>query len=377
MGVVDINKVEKEVELKELITLSNVIESLKEDFPGLHHMRIPVCNSASPTEVDFDILVRTLVGTTINCPVIISDQVGLSRATTGCVAACVFKEFQISASFEGLIETVPGMNLDLLKMDRYKVDMKKDALFRGEFEVIKELCSIIPDGDAAKRECDKVIDKNGPPKTGGTGIKQLRENIAESKLSYEIMDDAAQGFLKSKIMDNIHKYYYLIAFTAFMREAATLCKDAASEEDKKNFSLTGGKVSTPADQLKLPKTFVQYMEEHSKLRTVVEEGKGKLQWERDIPAEALANLEALAAKDFKGSLGQIIHDIYQTAHGLFRDLPPGDHKKRAKYRFASKTLMRILPADLKAEVEGLIDKEAMTMDLYEILGQCTWGKNKA
>jgi hypothetical protein len=122
--VVDINKVEKEVEMKEIVTLSSVIEGLKEDFPGLHHMRIPVCNSASPTEADFDILVQTLVGTTINCPVIISDQVGLSRATTGCVAACVFKEFQISASFEGLIETVPGMNLDLLKMDRYKVDMK-------------------------------------------------------------------------------------------------------------------------------------------------------------------------------------------------------------------------------------------------------------
>ena len=41
----------------------------------------------------------------------------------------------------------------------------------------------------------KVIDKNGP-KPKGTGIKQLRENIAESKLSYEIMDDAAQAFLK-------------------------------------------------------------------------------------------------------------------------------------------------------------------------------------
>ena len=48
----------------------------------------------------------------------------------------------------------------------------------------------------------KVIDKNGPPPSG-TGIKQLRENIAESKLSYEIMDDAAQAFLKTKIMDNI------------------------------------------------------------------------------------------------------------------------------------------------------------------------------
>ena len=50
----------------------------------------------------------------------------------------------------------------------------------------------------------------------GTGIKQLRENIAESKLSYEIMDDAAQAFLKSKIMDNIHKYYYLIVFASYI-----------------------------------------------------------------------------------------------------------------------------------------------------------------
>merc|ERR1712033_121099 len=204
----------------------------------------------------------------------------------------------------------------------------------------------------------------------------LRENIAESKLSYEIMDDAAQAFLKTKIMDNIHKYFYLICFTAYLREAAILCKDAASDEDKKNFSLTGGKVSTPADQLKLSKSFVQYMEEHSTLRTIVEEGKGKLQWERDIPPEALANLEGLANADFQGNLGKIIHDIYQSAHGLFRDLPQGDHKKRAKYRFASKPLMRILPAALKGDIEAAISKGTITLDFYEILGQCTWALKK-
>merc|ERR1711951_168719 len=241
---------------------------------------------------------------------------------------------QLAASYEGLVETVPGVNLDLLKMDRYKMDMSKDPLFRGEFEVIKELIAELADGEASKRECDKVI-------------------------------------------DNIHKYFYLICFAAYLREAAILCKDNASDDDKKNFSLTGGKVSTPADQLKLAKTFVQYMDDHSKLRTIVDEGKGKLQWERDIPPEALANLESLASSDFKGNLGKIIHDIYQTAHGLFKDLPQGDHKKRAKYRFASKTLMRVLPSGLKAEVEGLIANQTMTLDLYEILGQCTWGQAKA
>merc|ERR1712025_905004 len=204
---VDINKKEQEVEVKELKTLSETIEGLKEEYPGLVHMRVPVCNSAAPSEADFDTICWTLVGSSINTPVIINDQVGLSRATTGCVIACLFKEFQINASFEGLVETVPGVNLDLLKMDRYTMDSKKDPLFRGEFEVVKQVVNTLKDGAGAKNECDKVIDKNGTPKTGGTGIKQLRENIAESKLSYEIMDDAAQAFLKMKIMDNIHKYF--------------------------------------------------------------------------------------------------------------------------------------------------------------------------
>merc|ERR1719234_1465560 len=101
-------------------------------------MRVPVCNSAAPNEADFDIICNTLVGTSINTPVIVNDQVGLSRATTGCVIACLFKEFQINASFEGLVETVPGVIMDLV----------------GKLKGGKE----------AKNECDKVIDKNGTPK---------------------------------------------------------------------------------------------------------------------------------------------------------------------------------------------------------------------
>merc|ERR1711915_556140 len=373
---VDISKAEKEVEVKELKSLSEAIEGLKEKFPGLVHMRVPVCNSAAPNEADFDIMCQTLVGSSINTPIIVNDQVGLSRATTASVVACLFKDFQINASFEGLVETVPGVNHDLLKMDRYTMDGSKDPLFRGEFEVVKELVATLKDGVAAKNECDKVIDKNGTPKTGGTGIKQLRENIAESKLSYEIMDDAAQAFLKMKIMDNIHKYFYLIVFAGYIREASELTRNSVPEEIKAEATLKGGKFAIPASKLKLMKTFGKFMEENASLRGLIEAGKGILQWERDIPPAALTNLENLASKDFKGNLGQIIHDIYQTAHLMFGDMPQGDHKKRAKYRFASKTMMRLLPATTKKEVEGLIESKKMTLDLYEILGHCTWATPK-
>merc|ERR1711915_171411 len=319
LKAVDINKKELEIEVKELKSLSQVIEGLKEKFPGLVHWRVPVCNSAAPLETDFDIIVKTLLGTAINTPVIVNDQVGLSRATTGCVAACLYKEFQISASFEGLVETVPGVNAALLKTDKYVMNPAKDTLFRGEFEVVKELITKMKDGQGAKNNADKIIDLNGTPKTSGTGIKQLRENIAESKLSYEIMDDAAQAFLKTKIMDNIHKYFYLIVFSGYMREAAEKARNMCPEEMKDKVTLTGGKCAIPANELKLPKTFVQFMEENSGLRDLIERGKGNLQWERDIPPEALASLEALAASDFKANLGKIIHDIYQTAHIMFSD----------------------------------------------------------
>jgi len=184
------------------------------------------------------------------------------------------------------------------------------------------------------------------------------------------MDDAAQAFLKTKIMDNIQKYVYMICFTGYMREQSKLAKDAGAEE----FKLTGGKSSVPTENLKLNESFCAWMDKHANFRTICEEGKGKLQWERDIPQDALDNLVSLANADFHQNLGKIIHDIYLTGHNLFKDMPQGDHKKRAKYRFASKTLMRILPDALKTEVESLINQKTMTLDLYEILGQCTWGQ---
>ena len=77
-------------------------------------------------------------------------------------------------------------------------------------------------------------------------------------------------------------------------------------------------VSAPTESLKVSKSFQDFMGEHAKLRTICDEGKGKLQWERDIPPKDLENLENLANTDFHANLGKIIHDIYLTGHNLFR-----------------------------------------------------------
>lgn len=201
---------------------------------------------------------------------------------------------------------------------------------------------------------------------------QLREDIAESKVRYELVDDTEQVILKNKIIDNIQKYFYIIVFGVYMREEIALSKDNTLDASN---TLRSGRHAIPADQLQIDKSFVQFMRENESLKELIEEGKGSLQWERDIPADAWANLESLSTTDFKGNLGNIIHDIYSISHALFADLPSGPDKKRATYRFASKTLLKLLPAQEKDDVEREISKRRMALDLYDILGYCAWSLN--
>ena len=56
-----------------------------------------------------------------------------------------------------------------------------------------------------------------------------------------IFSFTAQAFLKIKIMDNIHKYFYLITFTAYLREQARSAVGGITDDQKKDFGLTGGK----------------------------------------------------------------------------------------------------------------------------------------
>ena len=358
-----------EVGVKELLTLEEVIEEVKKKFPGLVHIWIPMAMNAAPRETDFDAFIDGLVGSGYNTPVIVSDQIGETRATTGAAISCIFKEFQLVAEYTGLIESIPGVDLSILDMDQYNMDVAKNPMQRGEFHVIKNLLEKFKSAEYAKKECDKIIDRNGTKETGGTGMVQLREDIALSKMKYELVDDSEQAMLKTKIMDNIQKYFYLILFTTYMNEEIDLARDLS---DNAAYLLDSGKHSIPAEELKTTRTFSYFMQEHEDLRDMIEEGKGDLTWERDIPQDDWKDLTMMASENFSDNLGNIIRKIFEIAHTMFADLPAGPHKKTATYRFASKTLLKLLPARQRAEVDMLISKKRMALDLYDILGHYTW-----
>ena len=81
------------------------------------------------------------------------------------------------------------------------------------------------------------------------------------------------------IQITISRYFYLIVFAMYVREAGP-----------KEF----------------PQTFKEWMDQHGSLRDMIAEGRGKLEWERKIPDEKLVDLkEMLASKDFKTNLPKV------------------------------------------------------------------------
>jgi len=220
----------------------------------------------------------------------------------------------------------------------------------GEFEVIKELLAAFPDAKIAKAQVDKLIDLAAPPPRG-TGVENIRECIIESKMTFDVSADDWQAYLKAKIMNNIERYFYMIVFAMYIREVGP-----------KGF----------------PQTFKQYMDANSGLRTMIEEGRGKLEWERKIPDEKLAELkDMLSSADFKANMPKVIKRIYELSWDMFGDLPRGHHKNNSMHKLASKTMIEILPENLANHVEKKCGSLAGTPDFFDVIGQVSWYEPEA
>ena len=60
--------------------------------------------------------------------------------------------------------------------------------------------------------------------------------------------------------------------------------------------------------------FVQWMNEHSELRTMIEEGKDKLEWYRQVDPAKLNTLKELMMQDnYKENMSTLIKTLYEFA----------------------------------------------------------------
>jgi len=338
-------------------TLNEIYAAIKDKVPKLEPIRIPMNQEMSPDEGNFDQIVAMLKDTTASCPVIFNCQAGISRTTTAIVCGALVKELQLTRELDRMRGIVPDDILDALKKKKLglpgidiEVQEDRNAMQMGEFEVIKELLAAFPEAKIAKAQVDKLIDLASPPPRG-TGVENIRECIIESKMTFDVSDDSWQAYLKSKIMANIERYFYMIVFAMYIREVGP-----------KGF----------------PLTFKQYMDEHSGLRTMIAEGRGNLEWERKIPDEKLSELkDMLDCAEFKANMPKVIKRIYELSWDMFGDLPRGHHKNNSMHKLASKTMIEILPQVLADHVEKKCGSLAGTPDFFDVIGQVSWFEPEA
>merc|ERR1712158_76746 len=336
--------------LAEVKTLTQIFGGLKEKVDKINAIRIPVNQETAPAEDCFDQILAALKNTTASTPIVFNCQAGISRTTTGMVIASLIKEFQLASELNHMKGIVPDDILEALKKKKLglpgidiEAAAEKNAMMAGEFEVILELMEAYKEGNQAKiakAQVDKLIDLAAPPPKG-TGVQNIRECIIQGKMTFDVSADEWQAYLKEKIMNNIERYFGLIVFAMYIREVGP---DG------------------------FPKTFKEWMDEHDSLRTMIAEGRSKLEWERKIPDEKLGDLkELLANKEFKANLPKVIKRIYELAWAQFSDLPRGHHKNNSMHKLASKTMIEILPPKLMTHIEAKCGSLATTPDF-----SCYW-----
>jgi len=346
----DREAVEDVLKVESIKGLYEIYANLRENgFPNLATFRIPITEERSAGESCFDMMVEALKNEPASTPCVFSDQMGRGRTTSGMVTACLIKEIQITSELRKMedIDLVSKSTVDDLIHQKFEGVLPKcqdddDPFIKGEFDVIKELLEKIPATMEGKRKIDHIIDMCGPiPK--GTGLQNLRECIIETKWKYDVATEDKQVAWKALILNFMERYFYLICFATYALEHGP-----------------GG----------YQKAFTSWMDDNKDLRTMIEEGKDKLEWYRTVDAAKLEHLKDLInAPNYKENLGVLIRTIYDFAFVTYADLPRGAIKNNSMRRLAATTLMEILPPDIAERVNKKMEEDpSNSHDFLSLVG---------
>merc|ERR1711872_9705 len=329
--------------------LNEILKSCSESsMPGLSVVRVPFNEQRAVPLECFDTIIKALSSenaATTQC--VFSSQLGSGRSSLGMVIASILKAVQMITKLNKMVEA--GMaerswadNIIQSKfMDPLPSEDNKDAFMRGEFDVIKELLEKVPEMKAGKILADKIIDICGTSPEG-TGMQNLRKIIIQMKYKYDSCTEDKQEVWKEMIINCVERYFYIICF-------ATYVKEHEAEGFKKSFS--------------------QWLEEHSNLKTMIAEGKDKLEWTRKVDQTRVEELRnKLSGPDFKEKLGPLVSDLYRLALNTYNDIPRGPIKDNLMRKLACKTLMEILPSDESSRIHQEMVEKKLPIDFDTVVG---------
>merc|ERR1712123_109662 len=329
--------------------LNEILKTCGEtSMPGLSVVRVPFNEQRAVPVECFDVIIKALSSenaATTQC--IFSSQLGSGRSTLGMVIASILKAVQMITKLNKMVEAGMAQKSwadSIIKTkfeDPLPSEDNKDSFMRGEFEVIKELLEKVPETKAGKVLADKMIDICGTPPEG-TGMQNLRKSIIQKKYKYDASTEDKQSVWKTMIINYIERYFFLICFATYVKEHE-------------------------ADGFK--KTFVAWLDEHSYLRSMIAEGKDKLEWTRKVDQSKVEDLRSkISGPDYKDKLGALVSDLYKLAFQTYHDIPRGPIKDNLMRKLACKTLMEILPSDVSSRIQQELVEKKLSIDFDTVVG---------
>jgi len=325
-----------------LSTLGDLLAAEVKKQGKLETMRIPLNLFSAPSTASLEAMVKLLKGTGSAVPVIVSDQGGKCRAATGAVVAALIKEAQLEMEFAKMRGIVPDDIIDDLRSKKLHPEppprgKDANALMLGEFPVVMDLVGSVEAAKEAKQQVDRIID--------AIGVENIRENVIMDKMQFDVAGDEWRDVLKERIMDQIEKYFMLVVFALY-------CKEAGPDGFNQSFS-----------------SWIASTSYQDQIAT----GKSKLEWERKIPDEKISVLKDLMNVDkFDENLPEVINQINQLSYKTFSDLPRGDQKCKSMRKLAGRTLIDILPPKLTVYLEDKFGDLNKVPDFYDMVGQLSY-----
>ena len=133
------------------------------------------------------------------------------------------------------------------------------------------------------------------------------------------------------------------------------------------------------------------MEAHSELRSMIEEGKDRLEWYRQVdPAKLNTLKELMTGDDYKENMSTLIKTIYEFAfltysgrtmalsfplpycEHLLTDLPRGPIKNNSMRKLAAKTLLEILPENISNLVHNKMEEQGASPEFLTLVGMVSY-----
>ncbi|KAJ7822077.1 inositol hexakisphosphate-domain-containing protein [Mycena olivaceomarginata] len=199
-------------ELQDVVVLKDVMASRKaSDGLELEYHRIPVTAEKPPDFSDLQDLVDVVLASSNNTPIVVNCQLGRGRSTLASIILLLIRQWLESRRVPMTPTTPFKRTLSMMSMP--PMDRAEPPRNRQSYQIINSLLRVVRKGLAVKSTVDDAIDR-------ADIVYNLRDAIEEARTrADQATDDKEKRKHAQKGLQNLHRYFALIVFQAYLQSA--------------------------------------------------------------------------------------------------------------------------------------------------------------